>query len=87
MKFHIKRSSLWKNEKPCEGVYEEEYVHKILNGTETPNLENRKRWVLEINSLEDLVKFKDEQGTVILCYSFDHQDNILSLEIYDDYIE
>lgn len=81
MKFQIKRSSLRKDEKPCEDCEQEEYVD-----TYHPT-SKRKRWVMEINSLEDLIKFKNEQGTLILNESFHHEDKIDSLEIYDDYIE
>ncbi len=45
------------------------------------------RWVIEINSLEDLVELQKEHGELVIGSSYNHKDQIPSIEIYDSYRE
>lgn len=74
MKFIISRTSIWSSEKPCRKAKKE-----IVEG--------RVMWSIEINTLEELIKFmeKNEQNLVIK-YSFE-KEIPYEIEIYDDYRE
>lgn len=44
-------------------------------------------YVVEINSLEELISFCKKYGEVIVNYEFNEGDNYPSIEIYDDWRE
>lgn len=46
-----------------------------------------KLWVVDINTLEDLIKFTKKYGELILAENSWRSREFLSLEIYDDYRE
>ena len=77
MKFIISRASQWRNEQPCEEAKEEEFVYGDII---------LKRWVIEINSLDEIMNFKSKYGDIVIRDSgFD--DGIQEIVIYDDYLE
>ena len=76
MKFKISRTSLWHREKPCE------------EATLTNDVDRNKLpyWILEINSLDDLIKFIEKYKRIVIedeAYNID----LPEIEIYDDYRE
>jgi hypothetical protein len=80
MKFLIGRASNWfDNNKdkapPCKNAYKElgEYPE-------------RKAWVVEISSLEDLIKLIKKEGDIIIGKS-DVIEGFYVIKIYDDYVE
>lgn len=70
MKFIVTRTSQWDNEKPCENA-------KLDNEV---NLWGDKQWYIEINTIEELMAFKQEVGFAIIIGNN-------SIEIYDGYRE
>lgn len=81
MEFIVSRSSVYDNNiKPCDGAKQDIVrVVKTIRG----NLE-KKYWSIEINSLEDLIKFIDTYGDVVLL---ENSDGYYEIEIYDNYRE
>lgn len=63
--------------------------HKELGKNKiTRQEEDREKWEVEINSLEELLKFSDKYGEVIISQESETDDlKYNSLEIYDDYRE
>ena len=77
MKFMISRASQWAERQPCEEAKEEEFVYGAII---------LKRWVIEINSLDEIMNFKSKYGDIVIRDSgFD--DGIQEIVIYDDYLE
>ena len=70
MKFIVTRTSQWGDEKPCENAKLDDEV----------NVWGNKRWYIEINTLAELMAFKQEVGVPIIIGNN-------SIEIYDDYRE
>lgn len=60
--------------------------HRIENGRLTRDLD-QKRWVVEINDFNDLLKFCEKHGEIVLSIDTDGIDPFFSIEIYDDYRE
>ena len=60
-------------------INEQGYVQR-----EFPN--DSEGWFIEINSLDDLIKFNKQHGDIILRKCWDNK-NISEIEIYDDYRE
>jgi hypothetical protein len=78
MKFIVSRTSIWgDDEKPCKEAKQE----KLTWCGETENC-----WVVEINTLEDLIKFYKKYGDLILEES-DVKEAPIKIEIYDTYRE
>ena len=71
---------------------EEGFNHKIISPNNNFDHQhiyrefNDEIWCIKINSLEELLRLQDKYGKIILgtCYK---NDNIRSLEIYDDWRE
>ena len=74
MKFIVSRTSLCDgNDSPCEEAKKEEF-------------EDGPDWTIEINTLEELIKFRKKYGEIILTESvLPEIDN--EIEIYDSYRE
>lgn len=67
--------------------YDEGINHKVNEiGYIERELEPRNGWFIEIKSLEELLKFKDKYGNIIIRDSYQNY-NILEIEIYDCYRE
>lgn len=68
------------------------FNHKIIPANDYINHKhiyrefNDKIWCIKINSLEELLQLQDKYGSIILTKCFKN-DNIRSLEIYDDWRE
>jgi hypothetical protein len=113
MRFNIRRTSLWNNEKPCKEAYlidgfttDERTVkdpsklncgakdtwyteglnHRVVRGYICRDFPT-KLWVVDINSLEKLLKFYEKYGALILDAKSYASKDLLCLEIYDDYRE
>lgn len=65
--------------------YSEGFNHRIVNGQIKRDFEHLE-WFVELSSLEDLLKFKDKHGDLIIRESFDN-DSFPQIEIYDNYRE
>lgn len=73
MQFVIHRSSdIIAKEPPCSTSYTREGA-----------TEYQVSWVIDICTLEELIAFKEEEGTLILS----KEDDLNSIEIYDAYRE
>jgi len=71
-----KNEGLWKS----KGVKHQ----KTHNGEWIKRLQEETKWTIEINTLEELIKFCKKHGNIIV----DSDDcDIPSIEIYDDYRE
>ena len=73
MIFEVDRASndILENNKPCDNAV---------------NIFREKSWIIEIDSLEDLISFIDKHGRIIIENSC-NDENIKRITIYDDYIE
>lgn len=65
--------------------FDEGTNHRIEDGRIKRDFE-REAYFIQINTLEDLIKFKDIRGELILSTAYDNP-RINSIEIYDDYRE
>ena len=74
MEFYIERTSDWFHKKPPVKNRQLRLVPKNKKDAYSKN-----EWYIEINSLEDLVKLSEEEGSLIF--------NPGHIEIYDDYRE
>jgi len=80
------------NRFPKEKWLSEGFNHKILPPNEkfkTPHIYrkfNKEIWVIEINTLEDLLELHELYGKLIIEKSFENE-NIYEIEIYDDWRE
>ena len=61
------------------------FNHRVENGHIKRDFKTEE-WVVEINTLEELLKFIDKYGQVIVG-SWYRNKNLPSIEIYDDYRE
>jgi hypothetical protein len=59
--------------------------HRVINGTIARDMDMRKVWTKEFNSLEELLEFVKTVGGVVVV-ELDGEGNA-SIEIYDDYRE
>ena len=61
--------------------------HRIENGCIVRDLGTEDVWGFEINSIEELMTFKEEVGSeLVICTSYTDR-NFPMIEIYDDYRE
>jgi len=58
--------------------------HRVENGWIKRDFEDE-GWFIEINSLEELMKFHEKYGNLVI--NSDYSSSISTLEIYDDYRE
>lgn len=98
MKFILTKTSLWDNylniesgePLPSKNIDKKWKIsEEIIDGfREGPNKYSGKYKVhmIEINSLEELMKFQQEVGSIII-EEFWLNENYLKIEIYDDYRE
>lgn len=77
MKYIVRRASVRGNVKPCEEAKQEHITYK--DGNENV-------WMVEIETIEELMNFQQKYGDIIIGTSiiYDGHPDIL---IYDDYIE
>ena len=81
MKFYVSRTSLmFDEEQPCEGA--------ILLNPDYDKTEDSPIWGIEINDLDELIKFKREYGSIIIKRTYNNPEySELEIEIYDDFRE
>lgn len=72
------REGLWKSKGKNHKVTKDGYI--------TRQEEDRETWMVEINSLEELLKFQKKYGELVLSHSY-LDDKTNSIEIYNDYRE
>lgn len=80
MKFTVRRAS----EKPYEGTYKETIHYK------DDRFRDEEKWIIELNTLDDLMAFINENGHAVIINSGETaypQRNLPDIIIYDDYIE
>ena len=77
MRLMVSRTSSW-GEKPCEEAKLECYTKKCGDGTTT---DNYKRYVVRFNSLQDVLRFIQKYGEVVMGY--DEGQEMYTVEIYD----
>ena len=61
--------------------------HREENGMIARDCEPQKKWVVNIDTLEDLIKFEDKYNDIILSEKDGYHGIKYSLEIYDGYRE
>ena len=71
MEFRVIRSSQFSDEKP----------RNVKNIYEKGN-----SWYIKINTLEELIKFCEKYGDLIISQDWDNKEK-MQIEIYDDYRE
>ena len=93
MEFIVFRTSSMREEKPCEEARAEEVTPFIVwqdpHNRDKKTIEYKEKqikWVLTLNNLEELVKFKDKYGDIILSDTY-IKEYLNGIEIYDDYKE
>lgn len=80
MLFQVTRTSHWSDEKPCEDCFP---IKLKLNSEDV----YRDCWGIELNTIEELMKFKDSVDEALILRTSYVDDNIPCIEIYDDYRE
>lgn len=80
MKFQVTRTSGWVNSAPpCEGCTLAHLSQDPLDDT---------IYTVEFNTLEELAKFSDKNGSIIIGKAFSHEEiTPLHIEIYDTFRE
>jgi hypothetical protein len=97
MIYIVKRASEYKGESPCEEAIKRPFSYLVKNLLHDGSYVYREDfimlWSIEINSLEDLHKFIDKYGSLVINNKYKaYIDNkytdiiALSILIYDDYI-
>ncbi len=81
MKFTIKRTGIWGNDKPCDEATPYEVKNNVIKNGET-----EKCWAIEINSLEDLIALYRKYGELVIQTNMWDRETP-EIEIYDDYRE
>lgn len=75
MKFVVTRTSMWRNEKPCRK-------------TKKRIIEGYVMWTIEINTLDELIKFmKENKYDLVIKDPLEEEIPYYEIEIYDDYRE
>ena len=81
MKFVVTRTSDWKCKKePCDGA-----VLCEIKNTKTKTTEEV--WMIEVNSLEDLLELQKEVDEDLVLQEWWHNPEYYEIEIYDTYRE
>ena len=96
MIFEVERTSQWmfdENKPPCDGAFVEEFeiTKTMWNGPAAKK--KMKRWFIELNTLEDLLAFKEEIDEELIITHSSWEEVIkdftvkYQIEIYDTYRE
>ena len=80
MLFQVTRTSYWSDEKPCEDCFP---IKLKLNSTDM----YRDCWGIELNTIEELMKFKKSVKTELVLGTSYVDDKTPCIEIYDTYRE
>lgn len=79
MKFQVDRASyrFCSSAQPCKDAYIDanQYPHEPMS-----------RWIIELNSLEEIIQFVKEEGEIIIREP-EYKDMPYRIKIYDSYIE
>jgi hypothetical protein len=77
MRYLVSRSSQGESSKepPCAGA---------IRGEPSPAWPGETRWYVELNSLEDLMAFLDENGGAVGLFSPEAGEECAAIEIYDE---
>jgi hypothetical protein len=82
--FVVTRSSNYNGEPPCEGAQLTRDVGPWWNDIDGIDGAG---YVIEINTLEELIAFTDKYGQIVLSPKAPHNENYRAIEIYDAYRE
>ena len=89
MIFEVDRVSQWnhwcfdENKPPCDGAFAKEFEITKTTHNRPAVKKKIKRWFIELNTLEDLLAFKEENvGELIITYS-NLETVEYRIEIYD----
>lgn len=86
MIFEVERTSQWdfdENKPPCDGAFVKEFEITKTTRNRPAVKKKIKRWFIELNTLEDLLAFKEENvGELIITYS-NLETVEYRIEIYD----
>ena len=86
MKFKVRRTSEWDVDvQPCKEAHQETFVSIDLRGKIARDFDAI-GWFIEINTLEELLKFREKYGDLVLTKHYLNPE-IVEVEIYDDYRE
>lgn len=85
VKFEVTKTSVCGEDRPCDDERLRLETVNINGGKEKKDLVQKNRWVIEIDGLQDLLKFisENEDLAVITVAG----EDMPSIEIYDDYRE
>ena len=92
IRFRVERTSAFDDsEKPCDGAVRSSFpywTNRVCpeDGHVYRQVEDRDGWAIYINSLEELLKFHDRYGKIIIRKDW-YDDGGLLIEIYDDWRE
>ncbi|UTW65788.1 hypothetical protein KFE94_14160 [bacterium SCSIO 12643] len=101
MKYIVKRTGYVREKQPCEEAYPDvhyvverfqrgqdvETTYQITKeGQMVKRIAEEERWTIELNSLEDLMRFIDKYGQVVINTGLGTTESPV-IEIYDDWRE
>lgn len=96
MIFEVERTSQWmfdENNPPCEGAFVKEFEITEMKWNEPDTKKKVKSWFIELNTLEDLLAFKEKIDEELIIRYSNWADDIkdvkviYQIEIYDTYRE
>ncbi len=87
MRFRVIRTSVWNDRvQPCAEAVQEAYMGRDCRGPIVRDLGPKTAWFIELDTLADLLAFRDTYGDIILSKAWD-DPGTYELEIYDDHRE
>jgi hypothetical protein len=88
VRFRVMRTSVWGNDRvqPCAEAVEEEYMGRDYRGRIVRDRGPKTAWFIYLDTLDDLLAFRDTYGEIIVKKAWDDPDTY-ELEIYDDHRE
>lgn len=83
----LAEAKLPKHKHWADGFFASGTNHREELGMIARDLEPRKKWIIKINTLEDLIKLNKKYGDLIISQENEYKGIDYSIEIYDDYRE
>ena len=80
-------AKLCQGHRPSQQWLEKGTEHGTYEGGIKRRLDDKKGWVIEINSLEELIEFSKEYGELVVSNFTSTNYEVPTIEIYDDYRE
>jgi hypothetical protein len=83
----MRTTSRWNDRvKPCRQAVQEEYMERDRKGRIVQDRGPKTAWFIDLDTLDDLLAFRDTYGEIIVKKAWDDPDTY-ELEIYDDHRE